>query len=116
MTIDVFADFCSEHVPPEWGVDSQEEFGCEAEFEENCDEWIRVNLEHPVGAGGDSPGCAWPSFTAFLQSIPVSMREFRQGEHYRSMLNKAERIELWAGNWMCTLEEAEKRLFPEGED
>jgi hypothetical protein len=55
------------HICPEW---DPSEFGFDkCEYDEPCDEWIRVNLEEPVAASGDSPPCGWYNIYDFLDEV-----------------------------------------------
>jgi hypothetical protein len=38
-----------------------------------CDEWVRTNLEEPVGASQDSPPAAWRTIWDFLDEVERSV-------------------------------------------
>jgi hypothetical protein len=96
------------HLPPSYG--GNDEFGVEPLYERECDEWVRVNVEQPIGVSMDAPPCAWPSFSAFLEEVNRSFREYRREKNFTVMLNAKERVALWAERWKVSAEEAKRRL------
>eukprot|EP01117_Protostelium_nocturnum_P002934 TRINITY_DN13867_c0_g1_i1.p1 TRINITY_DN13867_c0_g1~~TRINITY_DN13867_c0_g1_i1.p1 ORF type:complete len:320 (+),score=107.89 TRINITY_DN13867_c0_g1_i1:115-1074(+) len=55
------------HIYPNW---DSSEFGFDqCEYEQVCDEWVRINLEEPVGASRDSLPCGWLIISDFLSEI-----------------------------------------------
>ena len=66
-------DTTPRHIYPGW---DPSEFGFDkCEYEEPCDEWIRVNLEEPVGASRDSLPCGWHNISDFLDEVERSLQK-----------------------------------------
>jgi hypothetical protein len=98
------------HLPPSFSRYDDFE-GLEPLYPKECDEWVRVNVEQPIGVSMDALPCAWPSFSEFLKDVNRSFREYRDiTPRCREYFSEPERIALWAERWNVSLDEAKRRL------